>query len=93
MAPTTNKLARRFASIIRFDFTAKQLAEIKRRNRKYDHNICATHDFCDANMVMWAAYEDVYGRAPEIGGDTEASQAEIAIWNEAWAKAKRRYLS
>ena len=89
---TTNKLAHRFASVLREWFSAKEFAETRRRNRRRNNDSCASHDFCDANMAMLEAFETVYAR-PMVLEDTPDGWRDLALCNEAWDKAKRRFLS
>jgi hypothetical protein len=53
--------------------------------------ICASHDFCDANMAMDAAFASVTGRefSPNCEG---AAQADVDLWNHAWRYAKAKHL-
>lgn len=60
------------------------MAEIVRRNKVYGDRCCASHDYCDANMPMAEAFEDVLGYEPD-GGD----EGDCALWNDAWDLSKR----
>jgi hypothetical protein len=55
-------LARAFARELHATIGASDYAEVLRRNAtpEYD-SACASHDFCDANMVMDAAFRDTFG--------------------------------
>lgn len=83
-------LARAFAANIEADLTASQFAEVKRRNGTalYSGGACATHDFCDANMNMQAAYIVTFGVDP-----LDDMNGSAPIWNRAWAIAKTEYLT
>ena len=90
------RLAAAFSAIVREDL-ADHLGEIRRRNREdyADDTCCATHDFCDANMLMLDAITAQLGHEPRYldgtdeKGDFDAGQtAEIELWNAAWALAK-----
>lgn len=91
---TPAELAKVFAAKCAATFTSAELAEIKRRNasREYPEGICATHDFADANMIMDEAFTEATGRSivPDEG---EISEADSALWNEAWTIAKRDHLT
>lgn len=83
--PEVDQLSEQFlqelADVIGYD----SFREVVTRNAALnDPSICASHDFCDANMVMAAAFEKVMKR--EV--DTQ-SDADLAVWNEAWDRAKR----
>lgn len=84
MTPET-KLAHAFTEIVRKSFSAKELAEIVKRNRSYrakGQEFCATQEFCDANMLMEEAFINVMGREPDVGADEDAD-----LWNAAWTMA------
>lgn len=57
---------------------------------------CASHDYCDANMVMLAAFEKVFGRKPDylllppeaLMRKDAANTPDMNLWNEAWTKAR-----
>lgn len=73
-----------FASNLKAILTDKQLATVKKRNEKLMFTgSCATHDFCDANMPMEAAFEEVMKR-----GSAPDSDDDMDLWNEAWQMAK-----
>lgn len=47
-----------FSAVIRSCLTEAELEEVNRRNRfQLDHNICHSHDFCDANQAFIDAME------------------------------------
>ncbi len=73
------KLAEEFSRLVREEL-AEHLEEIIERNRTtLSKSCCATHDFCDANMLMAAAFEKVTGNEDDI----EFSKEDCALWNEA----------
>ena len=83
---TILKLATEFARLMRRDLTKTQMKKVNTLNAKRK-DICASHDFIDANMTMDEAFKNAVGREPNIGGDTEDSQADIKLWNDAWQTA------
>lgn len=92
-------LAETFRNMLAAEIGKKNFAEMKRRNRKEkaglnadesaDHSckVCHSHDFCDANMVMYAAFIDVTGE------ETCFTPKQVALWNAAWEYAFVNYLS
>jgi hypothetical protein len=69
--------------------TQEQWDEMRRRNAaSTDSNVCASHDFCDANVVMAEAVRMVIGREVD-----HMNEADTAIWNRAWKLAYNRHLS
>lgn len=82
-SPAT-RLAAEFSRLIREGFP-EHLVVIRARNRMLDQHVCATHDFCDANMVMAEAFKNVFGREVDINDD-----ADTDLWNTAWDLAKAK---
>lgn len=75
----TQKLATEFCRVLRQWLTPDHLAEAVRRNRTRAYEgSCATHDFCDANMVML-----------EAAGNSGVSEEDYETWNAAWDIAKK----
>jgi len=88
---TTLKLARAFSEEVQAAFSAREFREVCDRNKSggiYDDDMCcATHEFCDANMLMLAAFQKAFGRNP-LPDEGEMSEADTTLWNDAWAVAK-----
>ena len=57
----TEKLAEEFARIIREWLTAEEMIEVNRLNDAEPENsgICHSHDFCDANMALVEALDNL----------------------------------
>lgn len=78
--PSARALAVAFVRLLESGLTGAQMREIRRRNRRRAHEYtCASHDFCDANIVMSEAWEAVAGYPISVEDD-----AMVARWNEAW---------
>ena len=83
---TADELAKAFREIVRRDL-ANHIAAIDATNSERalngDGDTCATHDYCDANMLMIQAWESVMGRPmrPHVDSDS-------ALWNQAWQIAR-----
>lgn len=94
---TAERLATEFTTRLRHALTDDEWAEMRRRNAAYgDPAICASHDFCDANVVMDEAFRAVTGHS--IGDREEAGEGGITVeestlWNRAWDIAKERDLT
>lgn len=82
-----NALAAKFIEFIEDELTSEELREVRERNLRADYiDCCATHDFCDANMVMQDAFQELY---PELTLDAIINDDHcIAVWNKAWTLAK-----
>tara|TARA_R110000744_G_C18950969_1_gene515658 strand:+ start:57 stop:386 length:330 start_codon:yes stop_codon:yes gene_type:complete len=75
--------AQAFIRTIKEWLTPEQCAEVDARNLKEDDDlICHTHDFCDANMAMMAAFEEVDGEEPNVSDESWCGLA-----SKAWAIA------
>ena len=83
-------IAEAFAETLAQMLSKDEFAEMKHRNennRAYHDGVCASHDFCDANVPMGTAFKHIIGREPN-----SASDADAAIWNDAWSLARKLYL-
>lgn len=79
------RLSETFSRIVRDRF-AYDLKEIVRKNRltEYEHS-CATHDYCDANMLMKNAFVEVQGYDFD-----PSSTMDRCLWNDAWSRSAQR---
>jgi hypothetical protein len=89
-------IAKAFADNLRDELTGLQFTLMRLRNRTYAEDgrtaVCASHEYCDANIPMSAAFEAVMGR-PVLPAFGEMADADVALWNEAWSIASRLYLT
>jgi hypothetical protein len=78
------RLARDFAQAALVELGGSVLSVVNLRNARAEYaGCCATHDFCDANMLMLSAME-------AQGAELDASDDEQArVVNSAWELAKR----
>lgn len=89
-------LAEAFSAILKAWLSPEEMALVRARNSENPGDeSCASHDFCDANEAMLAAFRQVMAREPlwpfdvEAGRATEAeSEADQHLMNEAWSVAK-----
>lgn len=86
----TTQLADSFASVLRSWLTPDEFAEMQMENASPDYagNMCASHNYCDANMAMFEAFTEVVGHEPNID-DTQ----DMNLWADAWTVAKTTYLT
>lgn len=83
-----NQIADQFVANLREDLSAETMAEIVRLNMTPAYaGCCASHDFCDANVYMLAAWESLTHREMDA-----ASQEDADLWNAAWDQARRYQL-
>lgn len=89
--PEKEALAEAFVKQLREQLTAEQFAEVVALNGiELNPDVCHSHDFCDANMVMDAAFK-AFGIDPMEYGYTEEdgmSQEVCGLWNSAWDRGK-----
>lgn len=87
---TLDLLAATFAGVLRGWLTDEEWDAMRQRNaeRPEGQSWCASHDYCDANMAMDAAFK--LNGIPDIDA---SSEADCANWNAAWAIADTRYLT
>lgn len=87
------KLAHRFALIVN-EWIGDHIEEVNRINAERNDNTCATHDYCDANMAMQAAFIQVFQREPTLCVEDDdpawmQKQADLdsGLTNGAWELA------
>jgi hypothetical protein len=86
--PTPDLLAQAFSRGLRECLTGEQMGLVLERNRRPDmRGCCASHDFCDANMVMLAAYSDLMDLT-EAEIDGLELDGVMDLFNAAWDAAK-----
>lgn len=71
-----------FVEQLRADLTPEQFAEMQNLNSTADDGVCHSHDYCDANMTMADAFEQVVGREIDTQDDDDR-----ALWSSAWRYA------
>lgn len=78
-------LAKEFSKILN-SWIPDKLFEVNLRNKEayyIEHNLCATHDFCDSNQAIINAYKNLYGSDPSL-----RNKKQTALINKAWNIAK-----
>lgn len=94
-APLADRLAGAFVVQLWQDIGADNMAQCRALNAtpEFAMPVCASHNFCDANETMADAFAEIMGR-PILPDDGEGmTQADCDLWNQAWAIAKRDYLT
>lgn len=87
-------IAEAFAEVMRQWLTPAEFEEMRLRNTRYGPQVCASHDFCDANMAMDAAFEGLQIPTCLYFPDNSREHEEACkLWNEAWDLAKRLYFT
>lgn len=94
--PNPEGLAYWFATCLASTITPDNWAEMRIRNRnETTQSICHSHDFCDANMEMLRALENLGISEKLMDADEHPAEANAitALWNAAWAIARAKYLT
>ena len=74
------RLAHEFASELKKSIGEKKMAALKAANQKLKNpEMCCSHDYCDANMVMADAFKGVFGREPLLAPADESNAAQAAF--------------
>jgi hypothetical protein len=86
--PIHEAIGNEFAALLANLLTQVELTEVKRRNGLGTSIGCASHDFCDANMVMLPAFEVICECEFDLHNDDH-----VALFNLAWSYAKNKHLA
>lgn len=87
-AITAERLAEEFAAVLLVSIGPDNMREVIARNQSAaDPMTCASHDFCDANMLMFKALQNLTDK-PLDPETICADSANADLWNRAWAIAK-----
>lgn len=89
---TEAQVARAFSKVLRNWLTPEEMTQVIAANKaERNPNICHTHDYCDANMAMCAAFEKVLGATEDevcelvcSGSETVGGTRATQIWSAAW---------
>ena len=83
--PTPESLAREFSDALKGLLLPEEIREIVERNREETNSrICHTHDFCDANVVLF----DVFMKHGMDIADEGGRDRWGKLWDESWQMAK-----
>lgn len=87
MTPTATTIAVEFSQSLHACLGPEQMRKVVERNRtETTPGICHSHDFCDANMVLYAVFLH-HDMDPASEGGMELHGA---LWDQAWNLAKSR---
>lgn len=90
--PVHERIAAAFALGLFGELGASAMAAIRADNVRISPCACASHDHCDANVIMGDAFAAIMGR-DFLPDDGAPSDADCSLWNQAWNAAKRDYLT
>lgn len=84
-----SKIANKFSELLLEEIGKEKLDEVVSLNKEEENDdICHSHDFCDANVLMAEAFAAV---GIDLDKDFPAilqNKEILDIWNQAWALAK-----
>lgn len=88
-----SRLSVSFAAWVRH-FVGDNLDKVVAENKGSPDGTCASGDYCDSNMAMFFAFQEVFGRDMVIGYDTpdeeRMADEDMNLAQRAWSDAKRR---
>jgi hypothetical protein len=74
-------LSNSFSTILRQELSVDEMEEVVKLNKTPDYTqACATHNFCDANESMIAAFIKVFNRDIDFSSDNDTATMDAA-WN------------
>jgi hypothetical protein len=81
----TEELARAFSRSLLREINWENLYTVIHRNKTedYQHGCCATHDFCDPNILMLEAFEKLHNIDFDVQDSTHSD-----CFNAAWVLAR-----
>lgn len=86
--PCAQDLADEFSALLLLRIGDEAFAEVVARNQASETPLtCASHDFCDANMIMFKALENLVGGKLDASAIVNSTE-HTNLWNEAWSIAK-----
>lgn len=97
VAASYASVAEQFIAVLVEWLTPEQLSMVAVLNSVQDDAVCATHDFCDANVAMDEALQRVWGAdlsnlsrffAPSSREFDGYADEVVGLWNHAWKAAK-----
>ena len=83
-------IAEAFSEVLRQRLSKDEFSEMKQLNETDPDggsSICASHEFCDANIAMDTAFTQVTGREADA-----CSEEDAAICSDAWELARILYI-
>jgi len=87
VASNPSEIARKFGYLLLRAVGNETYARIINLNLAHNDGSCASHDFCDANLIMEAAfrqYDIELPDADDADADADLHAACTDLWNTAW---------
>ena len=87
MTPIAATLALEFSQGLQACLGTEKMGEVVSRNRAgTSQSVCYSHDFCDANMILY----EVFIRHGMDPATDDGMERHGALWDQAWKLAKSR---
>lgn len=84
--PTPEQVSKAFRRLMQEELGSYKCTLIDHANDlRGDDGTCASHDHCDANMVMEAAFRSL---GVEVLGESGVTDDTCLLWNKAWDHAR-----
>lgn len=78
------EIASEFSRLLLAEIGAEKLAAVIAANKvQTDKEICHSHDYTDANVIMAEAWDNVMHSEIDLQSDSQTG-----LWNDAWREAK-----
>lgn len=87
---TIDKIAKEFSSLLAKEIGIDKMKDVKKLNiDDTNKDVCHSHDFCDANMVMQDAFKVVGIDLEKDFPDAVQNEFITDTWEKAWTLAKK----
>jgi hypothetical protein len=91
MTATPTQVAAEFTRVLKSWLSPGEWSDMVSKNQNdpaYASGACASHDYCDANEAMTAAFQMLDLPLPGDDGDEDVAPEPFRIWNESWTLAR-----
>lgn len=88
IAPNAEAVATEFTKVLKGWLTPAEWKEMVKTNTtpEYQHGACASHNYCDANEAMMAAFDEF-----KVPYPADEHPDSFTLWNEAWELARKSW--
>lgn len=94
---TIKALAEAFRDVLAEWLTPEEFAVMRATNASNARDgvtgICASHDYCDANIAMEVAFERIIGRESIMPDEGPQGPEDQRAWDAAWSMARVAFLT
>lgn len=90
-AAEIERLASAFFTRLLTEMSLQDWRDMRAANNSVQPGICASHNYRDANIDMYEAFQNTFGRDPLAQGSM--SDEDASLWSAAWTVATPFYLA